>query len=354
MSGNGTAMRPVICCWSNGDADAFESRVPLLFAGRRNIELGFSNDVDILFLEGHDLLSAEYQSRLAECGYTLHDVSGLYGEANRRYATLNRFTDYEKKCYLRWPVMFSFFAGAPLIHYDADIVFNEDPAAISRLLTGRTFVLQGCPALTCISDRAWWGQYLNELDRFAADIDGYCAAAWIERQGWKESERTKWAGSRSRELMAHDQDFISHLIHTDRLVQDAPQTILRDLQGYFVFENPLYMHGYGNDLRRARYVRRAGIDYIDDRRPLIWHMQADFNRYLSRYIFARRYLPIGRRRIENDLSRKDLATKLYEFYVRRLRGDLHLRLRVYEYFFRDHDFSGVLNDRTWWKEGAFA
>ena len=348
-------MRNVICCWCDKNPDDFENHVPLYFAGKRNVRLGFRNSIDILFLDGYDLFSKAYKNKLREVGYELHDVKKIYFNLADKYSGLNVFKDYEKKCFLRWLVISSYFQGEPIIHYDGDIVFNEDPDVINRLLQGRTFVLQGCPALTCISDQAWFEHYQEQLDLYEEDIEGYSAKAWIERDGWEISDREKWAGQRFREIISSDQDFISHLIHTDRIVQDKPSALLSDLSAYMLFENPLYLPGYQpqcNDLPLA-YERRADIDYINGRRVLVWHMQGYFNQYLSKFIFRRKYLRRGLKRLSNHVEKKDLDYYMNDFFIRYFHGKNHLRLNVYKYFFEEHDFSEVLTDRTWWEEGAF-
>jgi len=155
-------MRQVICCWCDGDSDMFEKHVPVYFSGKRNLHLGFSNDIDILFLSGYGLLSEEYKDRLRDIGYKVHDVTTVYRELDSKYSALSQFGNQERNCFLRWLVISSYFPGEPIIHYDADIVFNEDPTIIGKLLNGRTFVLQGCPALTAISDQTWFTQYREQ------------------------------------------------------------------------------------------------------------------------------------------------------------------------------------------------
>ena len=347
-------MRNLICCWCDRDAETFESRVPLTFSGTRNAKLGFENRIDILFLSGLELLTEAYQEGLKNVGYRLHDVSGIYREFATRFSPLNRFGDYEKKCFLRWPVISSYFPGEPIVHYDGDVVFNEDPAVIARLLSLRTFVLQGCPALTAIRDESWFAQYQEQLNLFVKDIEGYSKRAWKERVGWEISEFGKWAGQRDREIISSDQDLLSHLIHTDRIVQDMPSLVMQDLQSYSVFENPLYLHRDDSSVRQAKYERISGIDYIDGRRVLLWHMQSDFTKYLSTFVFMKRYLRWTRMKTTNHIVKTGLDTRLYNFYIRRLRAKPATRLSVYKYFFEDSDFSDILTGQAWWHEGVFA
>jgi hypothetical protein len=216
-------------------------------------------------------------------------------------------------------------------------------------------VLYGCPALTAISDPAWFSQYEDQLTTFAKDIDRYSANAWTETVGWEVSLRDKWAGGRHREIISHDQDFLRHLIHTDKIIQDKPSKILEKLRAYILFENPLYMHDYENRLENANYSRNMDVEFINRRRVLLWHMQNDFVRYLGKFIFAKKYLPskfLGR--ISNDLEIRDLYSYMYDFACRYL-GKIPLtRLEVYRYFFEETDFREVLNGRIWWKPGVFS
>src|SRR5262245_617565 len=127
-------MRNIVCCWCNTNSDDFESRVPLCFSGRRNQKLGFEHTIDALFLSGYELLSEVYKQRLREVGYQVHDVSWIYRDLTKGYAALTQFGDYEMKCFLRWLVISSYFPGESIIHYDGDIVFNQNPVLISGLL----------------------------------------------------------------------------------------------------------------------------------------------------------------------------------------------------------------------------
>ena len=347
-------MRNVICCWCNKDSETFENHVPLSFSGNRNKKLGFANRIDILFLSGFERLTEVYKEDLKDTGYRLHDVSGIYREFATRFPQLDRFGDYEKKCFLRWPTIASYFPGEPIVHYDGDIVFNEDPVMLARLLKHRTFVLQGCPALTVISDQGWFARYQEQMTLFVNDIEGYSQHAWKQRAGWEISEMGKWAGQRNREIISSDQDLLSHLIHTDRIAQDAPSEIMRDLQSYTVFENPLYLHCEDQTIRNATYNRIAGIDYIDGKRVLLWHMQSDFTKYLSTFVFTRKYLRWARMRTTNHIEKTGLDIRLHNFFVRRLHGKSDTRLSLYKYFFDSADFSDVFTSRTWWQEGVFA
>lgn len=356
------AMNKVIVAWCKTNSYDFENHVPLAFVGAHNKRLGFSNGIHVLFIEGFSKLDALYKQQLIDFGYILHDAAALYQSIADRYKQLDRFGDYEKKCFLRWPVLETFFAGEPVIHFDGDIVFNEDPAVIAELVAGKTFVLQGCPAFTVISNNAWFAQYRQALDLFVLDIDGYSAHAWQQRDGWDITFTTRWAGSRFREIITSDQDFISHLIHTGQLVQEPVESVMRCLSGYIYFENPLFPHMYDNNFP-YRYVRENGIDYFEGiredgslvpfkKRVLFWHMQSCFNFYLSKLILRKKFLgSITLGRLPFHLSSQGLEESFNKF----MRRFLHhtTRLNVYRYFFEKRDFSGIFKGNIWWKKGIF-
>ncbi|QQR49676.1 hypothetical protein IPF37_02430 [bacterium] len=353
-------MKNVIVAWCAESEITFERHVPLAFVGRRNRQLGYSNDIAILFLQGLQLLSDAYKTELRTLGFTLYDASSLYQAHAQRYTQLDRFGDYEKKCFLRWLVIRDVFQNQPVIHYDGDIVFNEDPKIIAEKLTGTTFVLQGCPAFTVISDTGWFVQYQAQLDRFVSNIEEYSAQAWQQRVGWEISFKTRWAGSRFRQTITSDQDLISHLIHTRQLVQQSIENVYERLQDYLLFENPLLINFY-DDCFPYKYFRKNGIDYFSysredaqhqryTKRILFWHMQSCFNFYLAKYLLRKKIImPLGR--LSLDLENQTREGRVNRFLKRYVQHDR--RLSVYEYFFEKHDFSGVFSDKIWWKRGIF-
>lgn len=362
-------MESAIVAYCNGNEKSFEATIPLQFVGQRNQRLGLSNRIHVLFSYGYENLSEAYKQSLASLGFVVHNVASLYAELDKEYVGLNQFSTntknphYIKNTYLQWLMLERFFAGTPVIHYDGDIVFNEDPAVIARKVIGKTFVLQGCPAFTAISNYSWFEAYRQHLQEFLADVDGYCTRAWAERNGWEVTFRTRWAGSRFSKTFLHDQDLLSHLIHTGRIVQDSVEDVQRCLSDYVVFENPLFMHLY-DDNSPFKYVREDGIDYfmctrqdavdcVYKKKVLFWHMQSCFNFYVSKFVLRKKmypFLPLGRvaMRLQNPKGFEGDLNKFLGAYFHHTD-----RLNVYKYYFQDADFSGLLNDKHWWRPGVF-
>ena len=341
----------IIIVWAN--SEYIEEDVPLLFIAKRNISLGYDNEFDLVFLSGFDLLNKKYKNDLENVGYNLVNAEKIYSEYSRKYNHLDHFGDYEKKCFLRWLIVEDIYKKTPVIHYDGDIILNESTRIIAKLVQNKTFVFQGCPAFTVISDPKWFKIYRAQLDAFINNIEQYSAKAWTERTGWEITQKTKWAGSRFRKTISSDQDLISHLIHTDRIIQDEPVVVETCLKDYALFENPLYIHELYIE-KPIKYQRIMNVDYFNEKKVLFWHLQSYYNRYLAIYMFRKKYLFfLSGIRLRNQLEEFDAVSKIMGLFYSVFRLKVK-RLDVYKYFFnKDRDLFKVLNKKSWWKKGVF-
>ncbi|GLI36592.1 hypothetical protein GHYDROH2_00930 [Geobacter hydrogenophilus] len=342
-------MSSVIAAWAKGDADDFERHVPLLWLGRRNRTLGSTNPIVVLLLEGIEKLGESYLSQLKSLGFDVIDGSASYQQYNSAFQQLDRFGDYEKKCFLRWLVIEDVFNGAPVIHYDGDIVFNELPEVIHDRLGDKTFVLHGCPAFVSISDTKWLAEYRANLMHFVADIEAYSSTAWKEREGWEISYSKKWAGCRFRTIISSDQDFISHLIHTDRLPQQLPIDV-PSRADLVLFSDPLYFFGHFENMLPISYKRVDGVDYFNGVKVAFWHMQSDFVRYLR--VFAGRGVLNNISRCPNHLEMKGPETYFWKI-INKITFSRVDRLQIYREFFESSDFSQLFLADVFWKPMVF-
>jgi hypothetical protein len=338
----------VIVAWATADEETFERSIPLLWTGRRLRKMGSLAELSVVFLDGLDRLSQDYRSALRDIGFRLIDATKALTDCERQYPSLKRFGTYGCYCFLRWPILEKVMPGARLMHFDGDMVFNHPLELLERDLSSFTFVLQGCPALAVV-DSEWLDADRAELLRFAADIDAYVQMANREADGAELSAMTKWAGTRDEGIIAHDQDLISHLIHTDRLPQADPAAVARTSTA-LLFENPLYPHVYLQDQLPLRYERRGGVDYLSGVPVAFWHMQSNFCIYLITFEARPRFRRGAR--LANPL-----LTRTTDYYVARLKAKRgwidSSRLALYRAFFERNDFSGVYNSRVFWADRAF-
>jgi hypothetical protein len=326
--------------WIDQSGRISEEKVPSLWIGERNIELGSSNNIDLILLYGYDKLEKQYLSSLNEVGYTVIDASIPFSRLCRKFSKLSRFGPYERNCFLRWPLIHEIYSGESIFHFDGDIVFNIAPEELSSRLNQSTFVLQGCPGITSISNVKWLEQYQKELNSFSDDVFRYSAQAWKERSGWEKSQWKKWSGERHREIISSDQDLISHLIHTDRLLQDDPAAITKKVPDILMFQNPLCIR---NDLGISieSYQRAGNIDYINRKRVAFWHMQNDFTNFLRQLLLLKYIL-----RLPGKIpSPCEKNCRLYGKLIQK--SFLHLnplvqykisRKKICELFFKKFDF----------------
>jgi len=345
--------KSVIVVWTKTGVDGFEKNIPLLWSGRRNRKLGSKNKIDVLFLQGYESLNKSYLANLKSTGYSLFDVSKIYKARAKKYKNLNRFGDYEKKCFLRWLVIKKFYQKSPLIHFDADVVFNETPEALSKRLGKYTFVLQGCPAFVSIANYKWLDCYQNALNQFVKNIEKYSKIAWKQRKGWQKSFKKKWAGSRFRPVISSDQDLISHLIHTDQLPQDSPGIIKKAASDMILFENPLYFFELNKKGAPFVYRRKGLVDYLNNKKAAFWHMQTNFADYLKKiYLLKQRFLIPGRIHNPLESKKKKIDNIIYSILYTTKIPQNFKRIHIYKYFFEEKDFSLVFNNKTFWK-GVF-
>ena len=283
----------IIVIWYDPSMGSLEEHIPLLWNGKRNSRLGSNNDLTLVFLDGISSLEKSYLDELQDVGYQLVDASKIYDTLDVKYKNLDIFGDYEKHCFLRWLVLAELFPSQPLIHYDGDIVCNISPEKISKMVKGKTFVLDGCPAFTVISESKWLSIYQQELNKLVKNPAEY---------------GLDWKGTKYRKNIGSDQDLIDYLVQKKLLPQDPLPT-----SRYSFVENPLtIIHSKPSNLA-------------------FWHMQTDYIHYLNlRYMLA----PYGLSSLApNPLTTSPILLK-FIYLLGRIAGRGYLsRLQIYQYVF---------------------
>jgi len=343
-------MRHVIAVWAKSGDSSFERNVPLEFLGERNRRLGSRVSFDVLFLEGLNLLSEGYRDKLSALGFRLHDMESSHLKAKSKYSLLARFGDYERNCFLRWLAIRDFCGKSPLVHYDADIVFNATPDEIEADFAGLTFILQGCPAYARLEDSSWLVSYGLELDQFVADIESYSADAWQQRSAFAATFQGRNGSLWDRRILSSDQDLMQFLTLSGRLPQADAATVNGRCSS-LLFQNPISI---GADIHLPlplQYGRRDGIDYIGERKIAFWHMQSDFCNYLGYATFL--HLLGSRRRVPWVRGERPLSYLTYRALARL--NPAYSRGGLIRRYFSDHEDLGfLLNDVRFWQERVFA
>lgn len=233
----------IIIVWYEESFGSLEEKIPLLWAAKRNKKLGSHNPLTLIFLSGMTQLAPAYLQELKRVGYQLVDAETRYRDLAKRFQSLDRFGQYEKYCFLRWLVIAKLYPNQPLIHYDGDIVWEITPEVVSKLVRSKTFVLDGCPAFTVISDSRWFTLYEQELNKFVINPEKY---------------GRDWVGTEFRKNIGSDQDLIGYLLQKQLLPQEKPPK-----SKYQFVENPLTL--------RSRSSKNLAF----------WHMQTDFVHYIN-------------------------------------------------------------------------
>lgn len=358
-------------CWAEEGlgGERFEQLVPLEFMVRRLRRIGSQTRPKVLFLAGLERVSSDYVLRLTSLGLDIIDVSAEYEAVARRFQVLDRFGDYEKRCFLRWLLLRSQLPlkgdERQIFHIDGDVLFNVPPEQLMQELRGKTIVIQGCPAFTSIADYSWFDSYERELALFAHDVEGYSQRAWEERDGLYESHRLRWSGTWSRQTISSDQDLISYLIHSQKLPQDDPRTLAAS--AYYFTENPMYLQNHAELQvgKRAslRFWCEGPSSFVEGKEIVFWHFQSDFSHYARTACALRRaHLPV---RVPNHLehpssafTRHLLTSRLAQKGIRRLAPSS--RRQLYESLHELHpdggrwSFAHLFNRRAYWARGTFA
>src|SRR5262245_12443581 len=353
------------CAWAQENTtDAlFEQHIPLLFFGNRSKYQGSKSTLTVLFLDGYERLSGRYISYLRSRGLQIHNVSTSVRRLTDTFSNLKQFGTYEILCFLRWPIIAEYVRNENIteqvIHIDADVVFNATTEEVIEDVRGLTFVLQGCPAFISISHYDWFDSYYEELSKLAENIVGYSSEAWHERSGWEKSWRDKWAGSRDRQIISSDQDLMSHLIHTGKIIQDNPLDFVKHFR-LFYMENPLYLHSYAflqlSKSSNLTFSTDGHVCYIEGKKIAVWHFQSDFLRYVNAAVaLSRLHWPF---RYPNHLSGKgsEIVSTLARRGFNMSRAETYNQINEINLDHGENGFSFVdlFNRQKYWKKNVFS
>lgn len=336
--------------WATGDECLFEKSIPLLWHGEYLARQGWTNGIKLGFLEGIELLSADYRSRLEQLGYELIDCSSHIAACLQEYPALKTYTKTHRYWFLRWnvlDVLTTELAGKnTVIHLDADVVLMADPSELYRDVMGKTFVLQGCPVLTVISDREWFAAWRRELANFLRTPDEYIKRAILLKDHPVRNSREFCNEMYYVPGRFHDQDMLEYLIAAGILPQSTSAEVYES--SFYWIQNPL-LPGEWYDEQSAGekrlVIEKDDVVYIDSKRVAMYHFQSDFAKYCRMWQqFARFGMGGGASLLKlagpgrRNSSLVDAAGKLLDLANRKVS-----RRAVYEFAFQCNPATGNLN-----------
>ncbi len=207
-------------------------------------------DKFILIINDADKLPDDYLQLLSNLRVSIFNIDQMLTFINSSYPSLNRFSFIEKACFIRW-----LFIEDVLNHLnnpekdimvvDGDVLFLLSPKMCREAFSGRTFILQSCPAFTFLSNPVeWLQQYRSALDRLNNDLHGFSHTLLVNIEKMRKQTGHRDQIQRSinysyRSPLASDQDFINALIANELLRQDS----FLDLQIKYklaMTENPIF------------------------------------------------------------------------------------------------------------------
>lgn len=335
--------------WTTVGGDALEQSVPVLWHGEHLRRNGWDNPITLCFLQGLELLSASYRSRLAELGYEIVDCAHQVAEIADRYPQCLQLSTTARFWFLRWNVLqaLAMESGTnTVVHLDGDVVLLADPRDLYRDVVGKTFVLQGCPALTVITDQAWFAVWQEELARCLADRNAYVANALKEKEHPQLPDREYCNVSAYGPKRFEDQDMLEYLIAAGRLPQARTSEVYDS--GFYWMQNPLLPGEWHEEQAKGmlrQVAERDGIACIGEKRIAFYHFQSDFAKYCRTWQQFTRFglgsvasllKPAGSGRRNSSVVAA--AGQLVDLVNRRVN-----RRAVYEFAFQGNPATGNLN-----------
>ena len=358
-------MRFVVSVWHEFAEDReFEDTIPLEFNGRQLAALGEKNRIDVLVLAGYERFSDRYLGRLREFGYRLHDGEALARECVTRIPLLVRhyrnWGGIKHFGFLRFLVLPRFFPGEDIVTLDADIVFNAGFDEIERAIGGRLYFLGQSPCFGSIPARSGFFEIFEE-HALRARVD----CLHEVRRTLRLPKSRRFDPSRAT---TSDQDLLRQLQSTGAIDFQSEPLLEGNLLGFY---NWLSIHTLG--LGPYVYERRKGLDYINDRKLLVSHIQHDawiyfWQAMLLARLFGRENVPkFGRIPIlyphykqgpVNEPLRAFLA-RCHEAFAKGRSAlpagaNPFCRGAVVKHYYEDSDLREILNDRSWHSAGVFA
>jgi hypothetical protein len=266
--------------------------------------------------------------------------------------------------------MSELFPGEPVLFFDSDILFNVSLDKLSARYAASNFVLADSTCMGIVSSD-WLKALRQAIELFDRDIDGFARAVGLSDQRVDLNDPVRIDGS--------DQALV-RLANAAKLLPqtDAPYF-------YWLGEEYLWSPSWlslgvlGTELK---YRRRGQSDLVNGKVMVASHLNNDFVTYLGAYLFVRElsgFNGFGRIPYPGASASKEangangggvltperkiaFVRALVQLHEHRrivakhplsLAEDPFSRRNVIERFYRNGDFTAVLNDHVWWEPGVW-
>lgn len=313
--------------WCSKDEHTFRESIPLEFLSesirRYNSTIKFS----LVILEGYELFSPNYKREIETLGFGVINYSQQFTKIIHRFENIDKnYSQFERNCLLRWIAFKEIFLSenqSQFWHLDADMVLYASLDEIAYDTKGKTFFLQGTPALASISNPAWFDTYEKELKKLDENIVDYSNRATNEKPKCRLRDRELGNYSVFRNPIGSDQDFIEYLVGSQKLPQDNINTVCVNSDFYYV-QNILEFLDWdefqGNFKQYPVEMTENNSIIIGKRRIPLIHYTDSFILYANIFLFLYRlklhrnpiFRPLLAFRIEEEkLQLKPISLFLY-------------------------------------------
>lgn len=336
--------------WAN-KGDVIEETTPLVWHGKHLKKMGWENTITLVFLKRPDYLSNRYKENLESLGYKILDCSKIANDIiDTKYPGLKAFSETSKFWFLRWNVLFYLMkegiAPKHSIHIDGDVVFMSDPNSLKKDVEGKTFVLQGCPAFTSISNEEWLTVWEKELGKFLSNTQKYISLAMEVKHRSITDCGFRISNSCYPNRRFEDQEMLQYLIASGKLLQSRTEDVY-DSPFYWI-QNPLLPGEWYYEqhcISAKMIIEKKGLPFVGNKQIAFYHFQSNFTVYCFDWMILNKagltwMGNVFKKDGKLDRSRLPLS-RLYRFVLRRfLRVPYNNRLQIYEMVFQRNPKSG--------------
>jgi hypothetical protein len=285
--------------WSSSEYD-LEKYVPLTILSDAIERNGaYNSHLTIVFLEGIEFLSEGYLQRIANNHVSVINYQVEYRKIKNKYAALlNSYSEFYTNCFLRW-ICFKEIAKnndyGQVWAIDTDVLPHASLDVIALNTKNKTFLLEGCPTLTSISNYEWFDIYEKQLEDFISDIKGYSINAQINKNTNKKDDDIYCNRSYYQNPLRHDQDLLEYLISAKILPQEQSSSIFSN--DLYYIQNPLEINNwehYQGRIKNNSFKSRGKDIIVNDSRFLVFtHFQTSFVTFCNLYyILVKMKMPL--------------------------------------------------------------